>query len=82
MIKLISSLTNKFKLMSSIFVVLNHVVLSEVVQIDFVLLDSHFFLVELTSSSLNIIIDLILITQNSSLHLVIKLLLMKLVLPS
>jgi hypothetical protein len=82
MIKLISSLTNKFELVSSVFVVLNHVVLLKVVQINFVLLDSNFFFVELTSSSLNIIINLVFVIQNTSLHLFIKLLLMKLVLSS
>ena len=81
-VKLVSSFTNKFELMGSILFVLSHVVLLDIVQVNFVLLESVLFFVQLTSSSLNIIVDFVFVVLNSSFHLFVKLLLMKLILSS
>ena len=81
-VKLVSSFTNKFELMGSILFVLSHVVLLDIVQVNFVLLESVLFFVQLTSSSLNFIVDFVFVVLNSSFHLFVKLLLMKLILSS
>ena len=81
-VKLVSSFTNEFELMGSILFVLSHVVLLDIVQVNFVLLESVLFFVQLTSSSLNIIVDFVFVVLNSSFPLFVKLLLMKLILSS
>ena len=81
-IELIPSLADEFELMSSILFVLDHVILLEVVQVDLILLESVLFFVELSSSSLDIVIDFIFVILNSFFHLLIELLLMKLILSS
>ena len=81
-IELISSLSNEFELMGSVLFVLDHVVLLEVVQVDLILLESILFFVELSSSSLDVVIDFVFVILNTFLHLFIELLLMKLILSS